>query len=559
MSVLMFFLELAGATMLLLFAVRMVQTGIERAMGPSFKRHLTNPKRGRIQTALAGMVLAVVLQSSTATALLAAGFAEAGMLGIGMGLAIVLGADFGSALVIQILSFRLHWLIPFLLAIGGWMFLKLQSRGPRQVGRILLGIAFILLSLQMIGQASEPIRDSAALPAITAYLASEFISAFLLGAALAFVMHSSVAAILLFVTLVIQGVLPVEAGVSLVLGANLGGAFLPVWLSRGMGPFARRIPLGNLLLRGMAAVAVLFLANLTPLFSVFSRFGAGQELVSVHLAFNLGLLVIGLPFARLMEKPLALLLPVPKSVSEDSFRSLSALDRNVLDQPKQALSGVTLEVLRMGQIVEVMFHPVMELYEKFDRERMLKIRDMDKEVNRIFSDIRLYVAELQRGDLGKADAKRARELTEFSINLETAGDIIAKGLLTLAESKDAKRLKFSKQGWNELLTMHERVACNIKLAFNVLISGDMEAARTLIEEKSEMTKMERKSRKQHLKRLRQGEEASFESSNIHLETLRYLKELNSLFASVAYPILYRSGQLLETRLIETIEPDDLQD
>ena len=556
----MFLLELAGATMLLLFAVRMVQTGIERAMGPSFKRRLTDKNRSRIQTAFAGLVLAIVLQSSTATALLATGFAEAGLLSVGNGLAIVLGADLGSALVIQILSFNLHWLVPFLLAIGGWLFLKVESRLPRQIGRILMGIAFILLSLQMIGQASEPIRESAMLPAVAAYLGNEFISAFLLGAALAFVMHSSVAAILLFLTLVTLGVLPLEAGVSLVLGANFGGAFLPLWLSRGMGPVARRIPVGNLLLRGSAAIAALYLANLTPVFHVFERFGPGQYLVSVHLAFNFGLLVLGLPFAKAIERPLALILPEGKNPADsDTFAPISALDRSQLHNPKQALAGVTLEVLRMGQIVEVMFHPVMELYEHFDADRMLSLRAMDNEVNKIFSDIRLYVSELQRSEMTKAESKRARELTEFSINLETAGDIIAKGLLSLAESKDAKGLKFSKQGWNELQSMHERVACNIKLAFNVLISGDMESARTLIEEKSEMTQMERKSRKQHLKRLRHGEEVSFESSNIHLETLRYLKELNSLFASVAYPILYRSGQLLETRLIETIEPDDVAD
>jgi len=552
MNILMFFLELAGATMLLLFAVRLVQTGIERAMGPSFKRHLTDENRSRIQTALAGTLLAIVLQSSTATAILATGFAEAGLLGVSNGLAIVLGADMGSALVIQILSFNLHWLVPFLLAFGGWMYLKVTARLPRQIGRMMLGVAFILLSLQMIGQASEPIRESSFLPAMAAYLSSSFITAFLVGAALAFVMHSSVAAILLFLTLVMQGVLPVEAGVSLVLGANLGGAFLPLWLSRGMGPVARRIPVGNLVLRGTAAVLVLWLANLTPVFSVFERFGPGQYLVSVHLAFNFALLVFGLPFARAIEKPLAMLLPEHQKTQDNGFKPLTSLDRSLLHSPKLALSGVRLEVLRMGQIVEVMFHPVMELYDQFDLERMQAVQAMDQDVNAIFSAIKIYVSELQRGDLGKLEAKKSRDMTEFSINLESAGDIIAKNLLPLAQTKDAKGVRFSKQGRSELLGMHERVACNIKLAFNVLISEDMESARTLVEEKNEMTRMERKSRKQHLKRLQEGEETSFESSNIHLETLRNLKELNSLFASVAYPILYRSGQLLETRLIGEI-------
>lgn len=560
MNVLAFFLNLAGATMLLLFAVRMVQTGIERAFGPSFKRMMTNDKRSRIETAVIGLLLAIVLQSSTATALLATGFAAGGFLAVGNGLAIVLGADLGSALVIQILSFDLDWLVPFLLAIGGWLFLKVEKRGLRQTGRILLGISFILISLQMIGHASEPIRESDLLPAMAGYLGSEYVTSFLIGAALAFIMHSSVAAILLFVTLVILQILPVEAGVSLVLGANLGGAILPVWLSRGMSQFARRIPVGNFLLRGTAAIVALFIVNLTPVLSVFDGFGPGQYLVNVHLAFNLALLVIGLPFTKIMEKPLALLMPEPTASGQtDIYKPMSALDRTVLNAPKLALSGVTREVLRMGQIVEVMVHPVMELYENFDKERMEQVRKMDLEVNSTFSNIRRYVAELQRGELSKADAKRARELSEFSINLENAGDIVAKRLLVLAESKNIKNMEFSKQGWKELVTLHERVICNIKLAFNVLISDDLEAARTLIEEKTEMAAMERKSRKQHLKRLREGGEISFDSSNIHLETLRNLKELNSLFASVAYPILLKSGQLLETRLVETMGPEHNHD
>lgn len=155
MNVLAFFLNLAGATMLLLFAVRMVQTGIERAMGPSFKRMMTDTNRNRVQTSFVGMLLAIILQSSTATALLATGFAAGGFLTVGNGLAIVLGADLGSALVIQILSFELDWLVPFLLAIGGWLFLKVDQRSLRQTGRILLGVGFILISLQMIGSASD--------------------------------------------------------------------------------------------------------------------------------------------------------------------------------------------------------------------------------------------------------------------------------------------------------------------------------------------------------------------------------------------------------------------
>ncbi len=558
MTTLAFLLNLTGATMLLLFAVRMVQTGIERSMGPSFKRIITSRKESQVRTAMAGILLAIVLQSATAANLLAAGFTASGLLSLTGGLAVVLGADFGSAMVIQVLSFDLHWMVPALLAVGGYLFLKAASQTQRQVGRMLLGIAFILLALRLIGEAMDPIRESDFLPVIATYLTTDYITAFLMGAAITFIMHSSVAAILMFVTFVSLGVLPVAAGVSLVLGANLGSALLAIWLSRGMAIAARRVPMGNLILRGSGAVLALLLVNNTPLLSLFDLFTSGQVLVSVHLTFNIILLALTLPFVGMLEKPLKVLLPdAPESEhSEEKFAPKSALDQNVINIPQMALASLTREVLRMSQIVEIMAQPVMELYESGDLERIKAVKKLDEDVNAALSDIRLYVAAIPRDKMSKAEARRSRDLIEYSINLETAGDIIAKNLLHLAENKARRGLKFSKAGWDELQSMHERVMSNMNLAFNVLLSEDIESARQLMEQKSDFTRNERKSRKKHLKRLREGSEISLESSDIHLETLRALKDLNSQIAAVAYPILYKHGQLLETRLVETMDKEE---
>ncbi len=557
MTTLAFLINLAGATMLLLFAVRMVQTGIERSMGPSFRRLVTTRKDSRIRTAFAGLVLAIILQSATAVALLSSGFASSGILTFSGGLALVLGADLGSALVIQILSFQLDWLVPLLLTIGGYMFLKLESRQAKQYGRILLGVAFILLALRLIGHAMDPIRESNFLPAISGYLQSDFITAFLVGAAISFVMHSSVAAILMFVTFTSLGVLPFGAGVSLILGANLGGALLAVWLTRSMAIASRRIPLGNLFLRGSAAVVVLLIVNYTPVLAIYDMFSEGQALVAVHLTFNASLLLITLPFIGLLDKPLRALLPdAAGDGDDDPLAPVSVLDWKALATPKLALASVTREILRMNQIVEVMTRPVMELYESGDSKRIDDVRAMDAGVNCASTDIRRYVASLPRAAMTKAEYRRSRELTEYSINLESAGDIIAKTLMPLAREKAKQQLKFSADGWKELVSIHERVIANMNLAFNALVYEDIEYARLLMAEKTEMAAQERKSRKKHLKRLREGLETSFESSDIHLETLRALKDLNSQIAAVAYPILIKNGQLLETRLIDAMEPED---
>ena len=529
----------------------MVRTGIERAMGPSFKRIVMEAKGNRIQSAFAGTILAIILQSSAATALLATGFAASGLITISMGVAIVLGADLGSALVIQILSFKLDWLIPILLASGGWLFLNTKSVITKQSGRILLGIAFILLALGMIGAATEPIKHSQLLPAIATYLENEYITAFLIGAFLTFIMHSSVAAILMFVTFIQLGLLPLSVGISMVLGANLGSALVTLWLSRSMEISARQIPVANLILRGFGAIIALFVVNNLPITQMLSGFGAGQTLVNVHLLFNTLLLIISLPLINLLLKPLAKMMPPALTPTDkESLATLSALDKNSLDKPVLALASLRREVLRMGQIVETMVRPVMELYQSGNIEKIKAVKHLDKGVNLSLSAIRRYVASLDNSKMKKADNRVARELTEYAINLETAGDIVAKRLLVLAEKYNTRRLKFSDSGLKELVRIHERVMANTVLAFNVLVSKDVESARMLIEEKSEMATLERKSRNKHLKRLKSGDEISFESSDVHLETLRALKDFNSQISAVAYPILYRSGQLLETRLVE---------
>ncbi|MFV2001789.1 MAG: Na/Pi cotransporter family protein [Paracoccaceae bacterium] len=554
MAILGFILNLAGATMLLLFAVRMVRTGIERAFGASFQRVITG-QQSLIGAASTGLGLAIVLQSSAAVALLVAGFSSSGALSFGTGLAVVLGGDLGSALIIQVLSFRLDWLVPLLLAVGGWLFVKQDQRRLRQYGRILLGIAFILISLRFLREAMDPIRDSAFLPAVSGYLARDYITAFIVGAALAFVMHSSVASILMFVTLVAIDAIPLAAGLSLVLGANLGSALIPIWLSRGMGVAARRVPIVNMVLRGSWALAVLLALNLLPVQELLTRFSPAQMLIVTHIAFNFTLLLIVWPLVGMLSVVSLWLMPQPRPDADNPAEPLSALDKSVLSSPTQALASLKRELLRMSAIVERMAIPVIEVYGSGDLKRIAALRQIDTQVNAALSGVKSYVAALPGENMDKAQRRAAREMAEFAINLETAGDIIAKHLLPLARAMAKKRLKFSPEGWAELRAMHENVLANIRLATNVLISDDLESARMLIADKADIGRFERKSRKRHLKRLAGGGAVSLETSDIHLETLRGLKDLNAQFASVAYPILYRHGQLLETRLIEALDEE----
>jgi len=554
-TILWFIVHLAGAIMLLLYAVRMVRTGIERTFGASFRRVMTR-SADVVRASATGLVLAVILQSSAAVGLLVAGFTGAGALAFAPGLAMTLGADLGSALLIQVLSFPLDWLVPLLLAVGGLTFIRSTGRNAKQAGRIILGVAFILISLRFLRDTMDPIRDSAFLPAIAGYLAQDYLTAFIVGAALALVMHSSLAVVLMCVTLVGLQAFPVEAGVSLVLGANLGSSVIPVWLSRGMSPMARRVPMANLTLRGSWAIFAVVLVNSIDILPYLSSARPGQTLVNVHIAFN-ALQLLALPLCRFLERPMAGLLPdVAQAGTEPPLIHRSVLDDAALETPALALASLRREVLRMSQIVEGMMRPVMDLYARYDSARAARLRAEDGALNDALDGIRRYVASMPGEAMRKSDYKEARELTEYAIALESAGDIIVRTLMPLAQEKNDGNIRLSTAGQSELVTMHERILHNLSLASNVLISDDLASARLLLEEKVEMTKMERSSRKKHLRRLSEGKAISFESSDIHLETTRSFKEFNSLVAAVGYPILYRGGQLLETRLIETMPKEE---
>lgn len=550
MAILTFLISLAGATMFLLFAVRMVRTGIERSYGASFQRLLTGTG-SQLHAGGVGVGLALVLQSSAAVTLLVTGFASGGYLAFPTGLAIVLGGDLGSALIIQILSFQLDWLVPVLLAVGGYLFVKTEGKKTRQAGRILMGIAFILISLRFLREAMDPIRDSAFLPAVAGYLARDYITAFLVGGALAFVMHSSVAAILMCVTLVEIGAIPFAAGLSLVLGANFGSAFIPVWLSRGMSQSARRIPFANLGLRGSWAVICLLAVNSVLGAGLLGAPQGGQMLVYVHLGFNGLLLLLALPICARIEPLMVQILTEPSAPESNlTGRQMSALEPGSYGPPAQVLANLKRELLRMSDLVETMFRPLADLYQSGDKDQIKAVQALDPEVNACLSGIRAYVADIPEASFSHSDLKMAREMVEYAIRLETAGDVAARRLAVLAGDLNKKNLRFSVEGWGEILHMHEAIMANLRLASNVLISEDLESARLLNLEKTELKRMERDSRKRHLKRLQRGTRHSFDSSDIHLETLRALREFNSHVAAVSYPVLYQNGQLLETRLIE---------
>lgn len=543
-------LHLAGAVALLLYATRMVRTGVERAYGDLLRRRMRARLRNPFAAILAGTGLAIALQSATAVSLLVGSFVGSGMVGGAAGLIAVLGADLGSALVVKLLTFDLSIVVPVALFFGTAIFLTTARREWRQFGRILIGIGLLILSLQLIGEASAPLGQSALLPVIVSYLAGDPVTAFLLAALVTWLFHSSVASILLLVALAGRGLVPPELGVVMVLGANLGGGLIAAMLSRSLTSAARTVPLGNLVLRGIGAI--LALAILVLFAPPLDTLGAtvALQIVNAHIVFNVALIIFGAPFAgmihRAVESMVSGFAAPPTAVS--MVAETTALDPEVLGNPPLALANATREVLGICDTVETMLKGVIDLYEKPDRARIAALAALDDRVDRRHAAIKLYLARIATKGMSEDNAMRTQELLGACVKLEQVGDITVHNLLAHVRKKLDRGLEFTPEGWRELRGLHAIVLTNARLAFNVLISRDHETARQLVVEKDRLRDLEKESSLLHFERLREGAVRSVETSSLHLDTIRDLKQINSLLASIAYPVLEEHGMLEQSRL-----------
>ena len=550
MTSLVLFLNLAGAVTLLVWAVRQVRTGVERAFGPELKNLVRRAAESKMTIAAVGAIAAMTMQSSTAVALLASGFSASSLMSGSAGLALMLGADVGSALMAAFFSFDLSWMTPVLLIAGGWLFLKSSARRPKQVGRILMGMALILVSLRLMGEATLPLRDSAALPQIVQFLTNEAPIVFIIGALFTWMIHSSIASVLLFAALAAQGILPFAAVVPLVLGANLGSGLIAMGLSREMEPKARRLPVGNLIFRACGAILALVLFLWFPLSPDLVDWPPAVQVVALHLGFNMALALLGLPLTGAVAAFAAKIIPERTDATLDHplAQRGTALDKAALDTPRLALASASRELLHIGEVADAMLTPAMQFFEKPDPPRMDALRRLDDVVDEAHAQVKMYLVEMNRRSLSDQESRRSMELTGLAISLEHIGDLVSKELFGLAEKCHAKSVQFSSEGREELNRMHERVVTNLRLAMNVLVSGDIESARELVAEKEKMRELARDSQRLHLQRLQTGTRESVETSDIHVETVRALKEINSLAVQFAYPMLKDRGELLESRI-----------
>ncbi len=539
-------LNLLAGVSLLVWGTHIVRMAILRMYGGELRRVLRRSVSKRGPAFFAGLGVTALLQSSTAAALIVAAFAGQGLIGTAPALAVILGADVGTALVTVLLSFDLSWLAPLLIFSGIALYLSSQANAAGRFGRILIGLGLIMFALQWISVAAHPIVQAAGVKVIFASLTGDVMLDMLVAALFTVLCYSSLAVVLLVATFASLHVIALPVALGLVLGANLGSGVLGMLSTMRSTPEARRVTLGNFLFKLIGCVLAVPLAG--PLDQWIAGIGLdpAREVVLFHLGFNVTIAALLLFWTEQIAKIAEQVLPA-RAASEDPSKPRH-LDPSALDTPSLAIACAAREAMRIGDVVEHMLAGTLTVLTTNDRTLAERLRKMDDVVDELYTAVKLYLTQIPREALEQREGRRWADIVSFAINMEQVGDIIERILTDLEDKKIDKGRNFSGAGMAEICDLHARLIANLRLGLSVFLNGDLKHAQELLAQKVLFRDLERAYANSHLGRLAGNTVESIETSSLHLDLISDLRRINSHICSIAYPILEEAGVLARTRL-----------
>ncbi|VTQ11653.1 putative Na+/phosphate symporter [Pseudomonas aeruginosa] len=520
---------------LLLWGTHMVSSGVLRGFGTVLRNWLGRHLGNRWLALLAGLGITGLLQSSTATSLMAASFTASGTLGLAPALAVMLGANVGTTLVVQLLSFDTSLLAPLALLSGcccsAW------ATGPRleSLGQCLIGLGLMLLALALLGHSLQQIEASPAFVAVIHGLEGDPLIALLLAALLTWACHSSVAVVLLVASLAQAGLVSLPIALALVLGANLGGALpaLGVAGSRvGAAPAVgqpagapARLPAGAALADGAGAAG-----------QRTRRCGGGL----VPQCFQPG---PGTAGDRLHRTPCgAARAPCCRKRHSPTTRACRATSTKPgWRWPNIGLANATREVLRLADMASLMLRATSGLLQRPEAKVAAEIRRQDQALDQLSAAIRAYLADLGQDGLGDSDADRAQEILLFAINIEHIGDLVANSLLPLAMRWAGRSRAGSEFELGRMLPLQAAIEESLHLAISAFLREDLDAALRLVARKKLLQRLEADASRERFRRLRDDRGAWVESGDVFQRILRDYRRIHHHVTALAYPLLERSG------------------
>lgn len=516
---------IAGLGMFL-YGMNVMGDGLQKAAGDKLKKIIEMLTTNRIMGVLVGAVVTGIIQSSSATTVMTVGFVNAGIMTLKQAIGIIMGANIGTTVTAQLVSFSIEKYAPIAIGIGVLFWLFSKNTTVKNFSEILIGFGILFVGMNFMKAAAAPVSEMQSVHNAMLYLSRNPLLGVLAGFMITGTIQSSSASIGILIVLASQGVLPITAALPVLYGDNIGTCVTSLLSTIGASRNSKRTALMHLCFNVIGTI--LFIVVLSrPIIRIVENVdptNVPRQIANAHTLFNLVNVVVLLPFSNYIVKLAYKLVPINEEEEDEKLATTKFLDDRMLETPSIALSNTVDEIIRMASRSTRSLNYAYDSIKSGSDELRSKSFDYEQIVNSLQYDITNFLFKLTTRNLSDAERIKTDVLFHIVNDIERVGDH-AENIAEISQELSDKNVVFSEEAIKELDLIFDIASNNFYDSITAIKTNNLELAETVAQREKKVDLLEQSARNSHMARLHE-ESCSVEAGIYFLDIISNLERIS---------------------------------
>ena len=527
---------LAGGLAIFLYGMKIAAGGLQRSAGSKLRDIISHLTKTPLIGVLMGIIITFFTQSSSATTVMLVSFVKAKLINLLQSLGVIYGSAIGTTVTVQLISFNIMQYSLLMIVVGYIMSTAEKKKNFKYAGEALLGFGLIFFGMEVMTDVVKPLSQYPHFKNFILILADRPFTLLIISAIFTAIIHGSAPTIGIVLVLARHNLISLDAAIPVIFGSNIGTCATAILASIGSNQEAKRVAYAHLLFKiiGVMVFYPVFIRHNFAYLCGLTSSDVARQIANAHTFFNIINTIIFLPFTTLFAQLVYKLIP---EVPFEKERAVKYLDLTVIETPAVALAQVTRELSRMSRFVEEMMRDINIVLIKKDTELLEMLKRRDDKVDALNIAITNYLTKLSQKNLAKDESERSIGLLYAVKDLESIGDIIDRDLIHMAEKMIDKNLNFSKDGEEELISLHKKVSENLSKSVLAITTYNAALASDVVSQKDDIQRLGNRLHQKHISRLELGLKESIDTSSIHLDVINLLLRINYHAYNIAKIVL----------------------
>lgn len=536
-------ISLIGGLGMFLYGMNVMGDGLQKAAGEKLKKIIEMLTTNRIMGVLVGTLVTAIIQSSSATTVMTIGFVNAGIMSLQQAVGVIMGANIGTTVTAQLVSFNIEKYAPIAIGIGMvfWFFTK--KKNIKNISEILIGFGILFVGMNFMKEAAAPVSEMSQVHDAMLYLSKNPVLGILAGFLITGTIQSSSASIGILIVLASQGLLPITAALPVLYGDNIGTCVTSLLSTIGASRNARRAAIMHLCFNVIGTLLFIIVLSkpIIALVTSIDPTNVPRQIANAHTLFNVVNVIVLLPFSTYLVKLATKLVPYTEDEDLENIHTTKFLDERILETPSIALSNTVDEVIRMASRSTRALNSAYDAVKTFSHERREKTFEYERMINTLQLDITNYLFALSNRNLSDIERIKADVLFHIVNDIERVGDH-ADNIAEISQFMEDKKVIFTEDARNELDTIFELASKNFYDSITALKTSDFELAATITEREREINILEQNARNSHMARLHAGT-CSVEAGIYFLDIISNLERISDHSINITEELGRMSGHV----------------